>query len=290
MTGIELLLSFCFFSVGYCQGYIDDDTYKIHISDSKGKITKEKLTTNKNVSFLEIMFTKVTSIEPDSFCAIPNVKTIHITGNKMFPKITKQLFQCTPELSAFVIDDHVQTNQEIERDAFTGLENFTHLELRHVNIGRIGKDMFVGINLEILILVSCSITEIDADSFSGMLNLKELELGHNLIESFKPGTFKNLPNLKKLYLNKNEISEIKWDQWDILPSLVFIDFADNPLVKCDVSKIKEYFPVVQHFNLGNSFNATQKAAMIEESGRFNITIKFIDYYDIPVYEIEKELK
>ncbi|KAK9893076.1 hypothetical protein WA026_023568 [Henosepilachna vigintioctopunctata] len=290
MTGIELLLLFCFISVGYCQGYIDDDTYEIYIRYEKGKITKEKLTTNKNVSFLEIMFTKVTSIEPDSFCAIPNVKTIRITGNKMFPKITKQLFQCTPELSVFTIAADPEANQEIERDALTDLKNLNSLEMRYVNIGRVGKDMFVGFNLELLILVSCSITEIDADSFSGMPNLEELELGHNLIESFKPGTFKNLPNLKKLYLNKNEISEIKWDQWDILPSLEFIDFGDNPLVKCDVSKIKEYFPVVQTCNLGNSFNATQKAAMIEESERFNVSIKFKDYYSIQLYEIEEELK
>ncbi|KAK9893072.1 hypothetical protein WA026_023564 [Henosepilachna vigintioctopunctata] len=277
MTGIKLLLFLCLFSIGFCR-YFDDDTYKIFISRTKGKITKKKLTTNKNVSLLDISFAQIEGIEPDSFCAVPNVKTIYINGNDIFPKITKQLFECTPKLSSITIDAYPEAHQQIDRNAFNDLKELTFLRINDVNIARVGKDMFVGLNLEILNLVSCNITEIDSDSFSGMPNLKELHLGHNLISNFKPGTFKNLPHLKELMLNKNEISEINWDHWDKLPSLKSIDFADNPLVKCDVSKIKEHFPIVRFCNLGGGFNETQKAAMIEESKRYNVTIKFTNYY------------
>ncbi|KAK9893073.1 hypothetical protein WA026_023565 [Henosepilachna vigintioctopunctata] len=283
MTWIKLLLLYCSYSIGYCR-YFDDDSYEIYIYKEEGKITKNKLSTSKNVSSLEIMSTNVPSIEPDSFCAIPNARTIKIIGNEVFPKITKKLFQCTPKLSYLTLDAAADANQEIERNAFTDLTDLTSLRINDVNIPRLGKDMFVGLNLEILNLVGCNITEIDSDSFSGMPNLKEVHLGHNSIRSIKPGTFKSLHHLKELMLNTNEFSEINWDQWDILPSLEVIDFADNPLVKCDVSKIREYFPIIEFFNLGGGFNATQKEAMIEESKRFNVNLTFTNYNTYEVIE------
>ncbi|KAK9893071.1 hypothetical protein WA026_023563 [Henosepilachna vigintioctopunctata] len=88
----------------------------------------------------------------------------------------------------------------------------------------------------------------------------------------------NLPRYGNIQGSTSSWGEINWTQWDKLPSLTFISFADNPLVKCDVSKIKEYFPIVRSCNVGDGFNETQKAAMMEESKRFNVTIKFTNYY------------
>lgn len=260
-------------------GYsLDDDAYKILISNTKGNITREKLTTKKDVSLLDISFATVESIAPDSFCALPNLKYIYLNGNSKFPRVTKQLFQCTPKLTDVTLIAYEEAQQELDRDAFTGLKEVTTLRINGVYLKNIGKDMFTGLNLEILNLVSCNVSEIDADAFSGLPNLKELHLGHNLIKKFKPGTYQNLPKLTELQLNKNEISAINWEDWSTLPSLKNIDFADNPLTTCDVSKIKEYFPQIKSCNLGDAFNATRKAEIVEECKKLNIPVTFIDYY------------
>lgn len=71
---------------------------------------------------------------------------------------------------------------------------------------------------------------------------------------------------------------LNWEEWNTLPSLKSIDFADNPLTVCDISKIKEYFPNIHSFNIGDAFNKTRRAEIEEESKKLNISIKFIDYY------------
>ncbi|XP_044766275.1 chondroadherin-like isoform X2 [Coccinella septempunctata] len=256
----------------------DDDTYKIFIHNTKGNITREKLTTKKDVGLLDISFATVEAIAPDSFCALPNLKTLYINGNTKFPRVTKQLFQCNAKLTYATLVANDDSGQEVDRNAFTDLKELNTLRINGVELKRIGKDMFTGLNLEILNLVSCKIGEIDADAFSNLSNLKELDLGHNLIKSFKPGTYQNLPKLNELQLNKNEIGAINWDEWNTLPSLKTIDFGDNHLTVCDVSKIKEYFPNIHSCNLGDAFNKTRKAEIIEESKKLNISIKFIDYY------------
>ncbi|KAL3274761.1 hypothetical protein HHI36_019547 [Cryptolaemus montrouzieri] len=274
---MKTLVLLAFLVCANCDPF-DEDTFKIFITGSKGKITKKKLTTKKNVGYLDISFSTVEAIEPDSFCALPNLKTLYINGNDHFPKITKQLFQCTPKLFYVTIDAYEKANQELDRDAFTGLKDLNFLRLNDINIGRIGKDMFVGVDLEYLNLVSCKISEIDNDAFSTMSRLKELHLGHNLIKTFKPGTFQNLPKLTELMLNKNKIEEIQWDQWNPLPSLKSLDFGDNPLVVCNITKIKEFFPNIHYCNLADSFSAKQQAAFIEESKKLNLTLRFVDYY------------
>ncbi|KAL3274760.1 hypothetical protein HHI36_019546 [Cryptolaemus montrouzieri] len=276
---MKILVLLTFLAHAHCVVLFNDDSFKIFISGTKGKLTKQKLTTKKNVEYLDISSSTVEAIEPDSFCAVPNLKALYMNANAHFPKITKQLFQCTPKISFITVDAYLESNQEFDRDAFTGLKELNFLRLNDINIGRLGKDMFEGVvNLEILNLVNCKISEIDSDTFSTMPTLDKLDLGHNLLKAFKPGTFQNLPKLTELMLNKNNIEEIKWEQWSPLQSLKSLDFGDNPLVVCDVTKIKDYFPNINRCNLGEGFNASQQAAFIEESKKYNLTLTFMNYY------------
>ncbi|XP_045463266.1 leucine-rich repeat-containing G-protein coupled receptor 5-like [Harmonia axyridis] len=264
--------------VAVCGDPFDDDTYHIYIHSTKGNITKEKLTTKKDVGVLDISFATIEGIEPSSFCALPNLKTLYINGNSKFPRVTKELFQCNPKLSYVTFVAYEDAHQQMDRNAFTDLKQLNLLRINGVIFKRIGKDMFTGLDLEILNLVSCNIEEIDADAFSTLTNLKELHLGHNQLKNFKPGTYQNLPKLTELQLNKNLIGAINWEEWNTLPSLKSIDFADNPLTVVDVSKIKNYFPKIHSCNLGDAFNKSRKAEIIEESKKLNVSIKFIDYY------------
>lgn len=203
---IRAFLIIAYIATAYSYSF-DDDTYKIFISNSKGNITKEKLTTKKDVGVLDISFATVEAIAPDSFCALPNLKNLYINGNSKFPRVTKELFQCNTKLAYATLIAYDDAKQEMDRNAFTDLKELLMLRINGIMIKQVGKDMFTGLNLEILNLVSCNISEIDADAFSTLPNLKELHLGHNMIKNFKPGTFSNLPKLNDLQLNKNEIGK-----------------------------------------------------------------------------------
>lgn len=251
----------------------DDDTFKMFISSTKGTITKKKLTTKKNVTYLDISFSTIEGIEPDSLCAIPNLQTLFINGNAKFPKLTKQLFSCTKDINYISFDADQGFNQEYDRDTFNDLSKLTFLKINDVNISHVGKDLFKGLDLELLNLVSCKITTIDADSFSMLPNLKGLHLGHNYIKSFKLGTFANLPKLTELMLNKNEIDELKWENWDTIPSLRKLDFGDNHIKVCNVTAIKIKFPLIKFFNAGGNFGREEEISLWDEAKKLNFTLR-----------------
>lgn len=141
--------------------------------------------------------------------------------------------------------------EEIDKNAFRGLRDLTHIAIVESNIPDIHPDTFVDCvnlktlkltgsrlhkfdsikseSLEELDLSNCSIKEITNANFDNLSELTYLNLAHNFIAQINLNTFSNVFNLEELYLSHNNITDIPANVFENNTELDTLDLSHNPL-------------------------------------------------------------
>lgn len=83
--------------------------------------------------------------------------------------------------------------------------------------------------LNYISLVSCQLTEIQAESFEGLANLLTLDVSFNFLTTIQLGVLDNLNNVQTFNLSYNTITELPLGIFDQMTSLTSLDISNNQL-------------------------------------------------------------
>jgi hypothetical protein len=118
---------------------------------------------------------------------------------------------------------------EVPKGIFQKYPETTNFDLNNLNISRISKEIFLGVeNLESFNIGNNKL-KIIGDTFSNLITLKQLDLSHNEIEMLNDKTFEGSLNLEVLNLNGNEIFEID-GAFGALKQLRNLDLGSNKIM------------------------------------------------------------
>jgi Leucine-rich repeat (LRR) protein len=96
---------------------------------------------------------------------------------------------------------------QIDDNALERLPSLKRLEIQGYNVTHLKKDFLkIPKTVTTLFFGTCSIQEIDSDTFENLTNLETIVIIHNdKLQKIPKGLFKNTPELKTLTLRNNRI-------------------------------------------------------------------------------------
>jgi Leucine-rich repeat (LRR) protein len=85
------------------------------------------------------------------------------------------------------------------------------------------------VELKILKVGFCNISQVDLGAFDGLTKLVHLSMNHNNISEIIPGTFEKISSLEYLYLKHNRIERLGVDLFSGLVNLKYVNLEENNL-------------------------------------------------------------
>lgn len=157
---------------------------------------------------------------PDSFCNLPNIKSINIQGSVFF-----NLPSCFGNLKTLEQLRISVDNMSNLPESIGDLENLKKFELYKASIKALPNSIGKLKNLESLQIGSTQINSLP-ETIGDLESLTYLSLSYNKITKL-PDSIANLKNLKSLYIKKNQLASFP----SRLPPLDIFDYSENPIEK-----------------------------------------------------------
>jgi Leucine-rich repeat (LRR) protein len=211
---------------------------------------------------LDLSYSKLASIETESFQSLVNLKVLDLSENyltcineMLFCSLTKLIELNLHGNQLVKIDDHsfdlllqleklwLGRNElkEINSIIFEKLINLKELNIYWNKISKIEDNAFQNLNkLEELSIWNNDLRSVNANTFNGLFNLRELNLYQNKINSIQIGSFNSLLNCEYLSLGHNLLQNIDLINTFIdLKNLKELDlYKNNKINKQDINKLK----------------------------------------------------
>lgn len=114
--------------------------------------------------------------------------------------------------------------------------NIQALDLSDNKIQKLPKHVFKEINminLHLITIKRCGLSEIHEDAFEGLTILIELHLSDNAIQYLHPMTFQHLIKIRNIYLQNNSLEVIEQGTFSNLNYLQNVDLSNNKLHTVD---------------------------------------------------------
>ena len=143
------------------------------------------------LAYLNLSNCQISSIQSNFFLSMKNLLTLDISNNKL-DKINSNLFIGQTRLKSLILKGNLELLR-IEPNAFTGLNRMNLFMLSHINIERMSRNSFFGLNLKFLDL-SFNTIEFATDQVFQGLNVESLYLNQTYIKRFTKGLFRGLHN------------------------------------------------------------------------------------------------
>lgn len=134
------------------------------------------------------------------------------------------------------------TLQEINRDAFNGLEILIELDLSMNSLQVIHSGTFnYLLKIRTIKLQDNEIEKLDDRTFLNLVYLSKIELQNNRIMKIGIHTFLNLPRLKSISLENNRLQILHKDSFEGLKDLTSLQLWENPWnCTCELKAFRDY--------------------------------------------------
>lgn len=208
--------------------------------------------TDDDVHIVRVTNSNTPFVIPQIFSTFSNVKILNI--------FTSHLEAINLPESAFLDEIYIQGNNisVIENETFSGQTNLTYLNLRNNTIEEIEEDAFVGLEaLESLVLIANNIQTLARRTLHPLTNVRYVDFERNNLTRIDEEIFSRNTLVSTLYLEYNQISEItpRFIQ-NFSDSLTYINLSGNVCVDRTFSVNREdvFGRIVINNALRNCFN------------------------------------
>lgn len=182
--------------------------YLFHSNTNQSILNRETLAEwipNFNSTSKLVLFAKqITSISPQTFVQLINVKELYLNQNQML-FLTSYIYDGLSQL------EHLGLNQNqlshIDNGAIlSGLNNLKYLNLQGNQLVKLASASFLNVPNLIWLDVSFNrLNTLDSFTFASLSQLNVLILSENLLTLITDGTLSYLSKLNTLYLDSNQI-------------------------------------------------------------------------------------
>lgn len=124
---------------------------------------------------------------------------------------------------------NTQSNSDLNRKHFIGLENLERLTLKENGFSELPEDLFSDLTNLIYLDLKSNKLNLNPKIFAKLKNLEFLELGYNNIQILEKGVFKNQNKLKLLNLWSNNLKNLTKESFEGVSSLVELDLSSNDI-------------------------------------------------------------
>lgn len=192
----------------------------------------------ENLEYLNMGYSNLSFIGPDSFSKMTSMKRLVLSGNDLL-SLEAGLFGNLTQLTTIELE-FCGLKRPLNANAF--FKNLTYMDLREVRLG--GNPLVVPESgplfpkqlsqVTILDLSNCNITRLNPDAFKNTENLTELNLSGNRLKSEEGSLafLEKLQHLEKINLSSNNLTTIDPEIFVNNPRLHSLNLLGNPFI-CD---------------------------------------------------------
>jgi Leucine-rich repeat (LRR) protein len=242
---------------------------KVQIRGLNGTIYSDSLS-QLGVSELRIFVTDDTKIDDGALCSSPRLKVLEINFDhtNSTPALTKNTLEnCNKLEELLLVYDFGKGPHQLDHNALESLSSLKGLHFQGYNVIHLKKDFLkIPNTLTTLVFETCSIQEIDSDTFEDLTNLETIGIINNdKLQKIPKGLFKNTPKLKTLTLSSNGIQDLTWDEFEGLANLEELNIRENRISSFDADKMAANFPNLKSLRIElNPLPCKEKEAFVNQ--------------------------
>lgn len=192
----------------------------------------------ENLEYLNMGYSNLSYIGPDSFSKMTSMKRLVLSGNDLL-SLEAGLFGNLTQLTTLELE-FCGLKRPLNANAF--FKNLTYMDLREIKLG--GNPLIIPNSgpvfpkqlsqVTILDLSNCNITSLNRDAFKNTENLTELNLAGNRVNSNEGSLsfLERLHHLEKINLSNNNLTTIDPQIFANNPKLHSLNLLGNPFI-CD---------------------------------------------------------
>ena len=184
------------------------------------EVSSEEL---KSVTFVNLGFKNLTRLRDEDLNGLTNLEVLRLDYNG-FGSLPEGFFEDNPNLREL----HLSGNKMISLPY--GLNNLEKLDLSYNSLTSLRSGVFDDFkNVKNLDLSGNNLSSLPPGVFDGLNSMEKLNLGYNRLTSLPDGTFDELTNLEVLSLNDNLLASLPDGAFDGLNDLIYLDLSGNNL-------------------------------------------------------------
>lgn len=206
---------------------IPSDTTLLDLQNNKiTEIKENDFKHLKNLHALILVNNKIKKIDPSAFASLTKLERLYLSKNHLkelptnmpkslqelrahendISKMQKSVFDGLSHMIAVELGTNPLESSGIEKGALQGMKKLSYIRIADTNITSIPQGL--PSSLTELHLDGNKITEVDADSLSGLNNLAKLGLSFNHITAIENGSLANVPHIRELHLDHNSLTKV----------------------------------------------------------------------------------
>lgn len=252
------------------------------------KETKKTLFSNQSVFFIDkgkLGYRRQTNLKNKFVLVI--VKNEYIEENSIYMEKYFNYTGIDKEINSKEFTKFIKINNLLEEiyskdipimEINIDLKTVKNLYLQTIELGSIQENLFSElINLEILDLSSCSLTQIDSKALNGLGKLKNLNLSFNQIETFHFNLLFGLTSLEHLNLSNNLTESFDFKILSGLVNLKKLNLTDCNIESIKFDSFKDCKLLEEVYLSNNSINSIDNTAF---NGLTRLRLLYLGYNQI----------
>lgn len=198
----------------------------------------------KELHRLDLGRNGIRKIPSDLFCALDNLISLNLTGNKI--KYVDELgfgHRCGSTVQAIDLSHNriatVPPDSEVVH-----FRRLTQLYLQNNDIHELSADVFADLlSLKVLNISNNALASVPPDLFSSTREIREIYMQNNLLETLPKGIFNRLEQLLVLNLSGNKLSSDQMDEGMFrgLIRLIVLDLSHNSVARVSANLFRDLF-------------------------------------------------
>jgi protein phosphatase 1 regulatory subunit 7 len=205
-------------------GYGDLDLSNKHITSLNGL---HNMIGIENVTQIRIHDNLLTTIQPNAFHNLPELKSINLSNN-LLTTLQPNAFHNLPQLELLELNNNQLTT--LQPNVFNNLPVLEELTLNNNQLTTLQPGVFNNLpQLYMINLDNNKLTTIQPGVFHNLTQLVSLTFNSNQLDTIQRYAFHNLPELKILELSINKLAIIQPDVFLNLPALQRLHISSNAI-------------------------------------------------------------